>query len=107
MHKYYKDAIIKSFRDVGLSLPTDGSRDSELFIWDLPNITVGDWTRALKATAKNLIVIYDDVSDSIKIDDGYIYTAKEVEEGIKVKEEDEDEDEDKDEVITDSGDESD
>jgi hypothetical protein len=100
VHKYHKDAIIKSFRDVGLSLPTDGSRDSELSIRDLPNITVGDWTRAPEATAENPIVI-SDISDSIEIDDGYLYTAKEVEEGIKVKEED------KDEVTTDSRDESD
>ena len=100
MHKYYKDAIIKSFWNVSLSLPTDSSKDSELSIWDLPNITVGDWTRALEATAKNPIVISDDVGNSIKIDDGYLYTAKEVEEGIKVEEEDE-------EVTSDLGDESD
>jgi hypothetical protein len=99
VHKYHKDAIIKSFRDVGLSLPTNGLRDSKLSIQDLPNIIVGDWTRALKATAKNPIVI-SNISDSIEIDDGYLYTAKEVEEGIKVKEEDVDE------VITDSRDES-
>jgi hypothetical protein len=90
VHKYHKDAIIKSFSNVGLSLLTNGSRDSKLSIQDLLNIIVRDWIRALKATTKNPIVIRDDVGDSIEIDNGYLYTAKEVEEGIKVKEEDED-----------------
>jgi hypothetical protein len=100
VHKYHQDAIIKSFKNVGLSLPTDGSKDLELSIRDLPNITVGDWTKAPEATTENPIVISDDVGDSIEIDDGFLYTAKEVEEGIKVKVEDEDE------VTTNSGDES-
>jgi hypothetical protein len=82
VYKYHKDAIIKSFRDVGLSLPTDGSRDSKLSIRDLPNVIVGDWRKALEAATENPIVIPDDVGDSIEIDDGYLYTAKEVEEGI-------------------------
>jgi hypothetical protein len=54
--------------------------------------------------AKNLIVIPDNVSDTIKVDnkdDGYLYTAQEVEAGITVKEES------KDDITTDSGDESD
>jgi hypothetical protein len=79
VHKYHKDAIIKSFSNVGLTLPTNGSGDSELSLRDLPNITVGDWTRATEATTENPIIISDDVGDSIEIDDGYLYTAKEVE----------------------------
>jgi hypothetical protein len=102
VHKYHKDAIIKSFRNVGLSLLTDGLRDSKLSIQDLLNITVGDWTRALEATAENPIVISNDVGDSSEIDNGYLYTTKEVEKGIKVKEEDKDENV----VTTDLGDES-
>ena len=45
LYKEHKDTIIKTFRQVGLSLNPNGSEDSELSIRDLPNITVGDYTR--------------------------------------------------------------
>jgi hypothetical protein len=45
LYEKYKDLIIQTFRNVGLSLNPDGSEDSELKIRDLPDIEVGDWTR--------------------------------------------------------------
>ena len=104
LHKDHQDAIINTFRNVGLSLPTDGSQDHELSIRDLPNIIVGDWTKVPKATIKNLIVISDDVGDTIEVDnkdDELLCTTQEVEQGITVKVENEDG------VTSDSGDESD
>jgi hypothetical protein len=102
LHLEHKDTIIKTFRNVGLALNPNGSEDTELSIRDLPNIIVGDW--ALKASAEDPIVIPDDIGDTIEVDktdDGYLYTAQEVEAGITVKEENEDD------ITTDSGDESD
>jgi hypothetical protein len=78
LHLEHKETIIKIFRNVGLSLNPNGLEDHELSIRDLPNITVGDWTRALEASAGNPIVIPDDVGDTIEVDgkdDGYLYTA--------------------------------
>jgi hypothetical protein len=45
LHLEYKDTIIKTFRNVGLSLNPDGSQDEELKIKDLPDITIGDYRR--------------------------------------------------------------
>jgi hypothetical protein len=45
LHEKYKDAIISCFRHIGLSLPPDGSKDYELKVRDMPNLTVGDFTR--------------------------------------------------------------
>jgi hypothetical protein len=45
LHLEYKDTIINTFRNVGLSLNPDGSEDQELTIKDLPNIIVGDYHR--------------------------------------------------------------
>lgn len=45
LHLAYKDTIINTFRRVGLSLNPNGSKDLELKIKDLPNITVGDYRR--------------------------------------------------------------
>jgi hypothetical protein len=92
---------MNTFRNVGLA---DGSEDTELSIRDLPNITVGDWARAPKASTENPIVIPYDIGDTIEVDnkdDEYLYTVQEVEAGITVKEENEDD------ITTDSGDESD
>jgi hypothetical protein len=74
----------------------------QLSIQDLPNITIGDYTRIPKVFKENPIVI----SNTIEVgneDKGYLYTAQEVEEGIAIKGEDEDEDD----ITTDSGEESD
>lgn len=43
LHRERKDMIVKAFRQVGLTLPIDGSQDSEIKIKDLPDIGVGDW----------------------------------------------------------------
>src|SRR5277367_2186230 len=43
LHKYNSNLIRQTFTDLGLSLPTDGSRDKEIKIKDLPNVEVGDW----------------------------------------------------------------
>jgi hypothetical protein len=110
LHRDHKDAIIDTFKNVGLSLPTDGSKDHELSIRDLLNITVGDYTRIPKAFKENPIIIPNDISNTIEVDnedEGYLYAAQEVEEGIAVKVEDEDEDEDEDDITTNSGEESD
>jgi hypothetical protein len=42
LHCYDSESIRQAFRDVGLALPTDGSRDDEIKIKDLPGIQVGN-----------------------------------------------------------------
>src|SRR5947199_2367896 len=92
VHLEHKDAIISCFKNVGLSLAVDGSEDHLLKIRDLPDITVGDWQqRAPEGTTENPAPVNDD--DDIE---GTLYTAREVEEGVTIKEEREED------VITDS-----
>ncbi len=70
-----------------MSLAIDGSEDHLLKIRDLPNITIGDWQRAPKGTVENSAII-DDEDTIIEVDDneeGLLYTAREVEEGITIK----------------------
>jgi len=55
LHIEHKDTIIKTFRQVGLSLNPDSSEDSELSIRDLPGITVGNYTKA-----QNSIIVPND-----------------------------------------------
>jgi hypothetical protein len=43
LHLEYKNTIINTFRNVGLTLNPDGSEDSNLKIKDLPDIAVGDY----------------------------------------------------------------
>jgi hypothetical protein len=79
---------------MGLSLPIDGLEDHLLKIQDLPNITYGDWQRGPKGTKENPIVIEDaSLETTIEVDaeDGFLYTAQEMEEGVVIKEEDENE----------------
>ncbi|RPB00518.1 hypothetical protein L873DRAFT_1564006, partial [Choiromyces venosus 120613-1] len=38
-----KELITKAFRDVGVTLPIDGSQDQDIHIKGFDNITVGDW----------------------------------------------------------------
>jgi len=38
-----KDLITKAFRDVGVTLPVDGSQDQDIHIKGFDNIAVGDW----------------------------------------------------------------
>jgi hypothetical protein len=45
LHLEYKDTIINTFRNVGLSLNPDGSEDMELKIKGIPNIQVGNYHR--------------------------------------------------------------
>jgi hypothetical protein len=97
VHLEHKDAIISCFKNVGLSLPVDGSEDHLLKIRDLPDITVGDWQRAPEGTAENPALVNDDddIEDTIEVDsneEGLLYTAREVEEGVTVKEEREEDD---------------
>lgn len=42
--------IIKSFRQVGLSLNSDGSKDLEIKIKDLEGIEVGNWELEIDIT---------------------------------------------------------
>ena len=37
------ESIRQAFREVGLALPIDGSRDNEIKIKDIPDLEVGDW----------------------------------------------------------------
>jgi hypothetical protein len=88
VHLEHKDAIIKCFKNVGLSLAVNGSEDYLLKIRDLPNITFGDWQRAPEGTTENPAIIDDDGEDTTKVDnneEGILYTAREVEEGITIK----------------------
>jgi len=87
LHKEHKDTIIKTFRQVGLSLNPNRSEDSELKIKDLPDIVVGEYTRN---TAQDPIIIPndDDIGDTIEVqEESLLYTETEIEEGIVVKEE--------------------
>lgn len=100
VHKEHKEAIIKCFLNVGLALPVDGSQDHLLKVRDLPQLTYGDWQKAPEGDKENPIVVNGEAGETIEIDNddsGYLYTAKEVAEGIITKEEDENN------VITDSG----
>jgi hypothetical protein len=45
LHEEKKDVIIKTFRQVGLSLNPDGSEDHELKIKGLDNLIIGDYLR--------------------------------------------------------------
>jgi hypothetical protein len=45
LHEEKKDVIIKTFRQVGLSLNPDGSEDHELKIKGLDNLVIGDYLR--------------------------------------------------------------
>jgi hypothetical protein len=61
----------------------------------LPDITVGDWQRAPEGTTENPALINDDddIEDTIEVDnneEGLLYTAREVEEGVTIKESKED-----------------
>ena len=82
---------LKCFQNVGLSLPVDGSQDYLLKVRDLPNLTIGDWQKALEGIKENPIII-DNTLDTIGVDsneDGLLYATKEVAEGIMIKQEDE------------------
>jgi hypothetical protein len=99
VHEEHKDAIIKCFKSVGLSLPVDGSEDYHLNVRDLPNLTIGDWQKAPEGTKENPTII-NDTLDTIEVDsneDGLLYIAKEVVERVIIKQEDEMD------VTTDSG----
>ena len=67
LHIEHKDTIIKTFRQVGLSLNPDGSEDSELKIRDLPGITVGDYSTA--SVSNPIIIPNDDTSNTIEIEE--------------------------------------
>lgn len=68
VHIEHKDAIIACFKNVGLSLAVDGSEDHMLKVRDCPNLTVGDWQKALEGIAENPAVIDDDGEDTIEVD---------------------------------------
>lgn len=71
IHTDYRETIIKTFRNLGLSLTPDGSEDSELKIRDLPNITIGDYT----SSSTNPTSIDDDdelEGDTIVVQGTYI-----------------------------------
>jgi hypothetical protein len=71
IHRDHKETIIKTFRNLGLSLNPDGSKDSELKIKNLLNIEVGDYT----STSSSAILIDDDnelEGDTIVIQSTYI-----------------------------------
>ena len=100
VHVEHKDTIIACFKSVGLSLSVDGTEDHLLKVRDCPNLDFGNWQKALEGTIENPTIIDDDSGDTIEVDDnnqGLLYTAQEVEEGIMIKEEDESE------VTSDSG----
>jgi hypothetical protein len=100
VHVKHKDTIIACFKSVRLSLSVDGTEDHLLKVRDCPNLDFGNWQKALKGTIENPTIIDDDSGDTIEVDDnnqGLLYTAQEVEEGIMIKEEDESE------VTSDSG----
>ncbi|KAH0606088.1 uncharacterized protein H6S33_003749 [Morchella sextelata] len=44
LHQERKELIVKSFRQVGISLAIDGSEDSEIKVKGLDNLEIGDWS---------------------------------------------------------------
>ena len=83
VHETHKDTIIKTFRQVGLSLNPDGSEDAELKIKDLPGIIVGDYNRVTEEPI--VIPDDDDTGDTIEVQqdqEGLLYTEQEVEDGL-------------------------
>ena len=101
VHLEHKDAIIACFKSVGLSLAIDGSEDHLLKVRDCPNLTIGDWQQVPNSTEENSTIDNDDdIEDTIEVDnneEGLLYTAQEVVEGIIIEEEREEA------VTTDSG----
>ena len=65
LHEEYKDIIIKTFRQVGLTLNPDGSEDIKLKIKDLLRITIGDFKRPI--VVPNNVDISKLVSDVIEV----------------------------------------
>jgi hypothetical protein len=45
LHEKQKDLIIKTFQQVGLALPIDGSQDDIIKVKDVPDLRIGDWRR--------------------------------------------------------------
>jgi hypothetical protein len=56
--------MVKTFRNLGLSLNLDSSEDDDLKVRDLPNISVGDYTSS--SCFSNPVFIPDD--DEVDID---------------------------------------
>jgi hypothetical protein len=96
LHEQHKDTIIKTFRNLGLSLNPDGSEDLELKIRDLPDISIGEWelqedtididsqdltTPTTNLNFQNPIAPFGMELRSLSQKDLY-YTRKEIEEGI-------------------------
>ena len=46
LHSKQSHVIVKAFQRLGLTLAIDGSEDEELYVKDIPDIQVGDWTCA-------------------------------------------------------------
>ena len=78
-----------SFNSALSHLPATNSASSHL---RASNLTIRDWQQAPKGTKDAPISIDDNIGDIIKIEDddnGLLYTAQEVAEGIKIKLKDE------------------
>jgi hypothetical protein len=89
LHDEHQELIIKTFRNVGLSLNPDGSEDIQLQIKDLPNIQVGDWRIEENSVQTPEVVLGDEAEETVIVDDGLFYTAEEVRAGIIEVDEDE------------------
>ena len=98
LYREHKDTIIKTFKNVGLSLNPDRSEDHKLKIKDLPDLIVGDYN-LLPAVglADNPIIIPDNgplVAPQIILGDEEVdepdtfITAREAIKGVIIKEED-------------------
>jgi hypothetical protein len=91
----YKDAIITCFKNVGLFLAVDSSKDHLLKVQDYPNLAFSDWylePKTLGIEGEPILINNNNVRDMIKVDDddnSLLYTAREVTKGITVKVEDE------------------
>ena len=97
VYEEYKETIIKTFCQVGLSLNPDGSEDLELKIKDLSDIVVGDYNQP--------IIVPDEdgnIGDTIEVqEERFLYTEQELAQGVAEQEEDPND------VTTDSGDDTD
>ena len=79
VYEEHKETVIKTFRQVGLSLNPDGSEDSELKIKDLLDIVVGDYNQPIIIPNEDTIEVQEE---------HFLYTEQELAQGVAEQEED-------------------
>ena len=78
--EFHKDSIKselirKTFCQVGLSLAVDESEDHELWLKDIPDVQIGDWTRRPEEIS-NLAAVGEDEEEEEEDDDEVEYVPE-------------------------------